>query len=92
MRGRLSPLEATVLQLLGEQWHTRTELQRRLFPGQPPDSVRGAMTYLRERELIVELPRQHGESYWETTELGRQVLADDRAAIAPLYVEGARAW
>lgn len=94
MTGRLSfsPLEEHVLQLLGEQWYTRQELKRLLWPAHTPESVKLAVAYLRDHELIQELPRQGGESYWESTPLGEQVLADWRGGRrSAVYLEGARA-
>jgi hypothetical protein len=93
MTSRLSfsPLEEHVLQLLGEQWYTRQELKRKLFPAHPPETVNRAIIYLRDHELILELPRK-GESYWEATPLGEQVLADWRGSRrSAVYLEGARA-
>jgi hypothetical protein len=86
-----SPIEELVLALLGEQWYTRQELKRKLFPEHPPETVTRALDYLRRHELIHELPRHAGESYWESTPLGHQVLADFRRSRQPLYLEGARA-
>lgn len=77
-RPTFSPLEETVLQLLGEQWYTARELKRKLFPEHAPEYVTRAIAYLRQHELVHILPRQHGEDYLESTELGRQVLADHR--------------
>jgi hypothetical protein len=85
-----SPLEEYVLQLLGEQWHTRLEVKRKLWPAHTPEAVNLAFTYLKRHDLILELPRPHGDSYWEQTPLGAQVLADQRRSRSPLHVEGAR--
>lgn len=85
-----SPLEELVLQLLGEQWYTRQEVKRKLFPEHSPETVKNAFSYLRDRELIVELPRPHGEPYWEQTQLGAQTLADFRRSRSALYLEGSR--
>jgi hypothetical protein len=87
---RFSPLEETVLQLLGEQWFTRHEVKRHLWPSHTPESVNAAFAYLKSHHLIHELPRPHGESYWESTPLGHQVLGDFRRSRSPLYLEGAR--
>jgi hypothetical protein len=89
-RLRFSPLEETVLQLLGEQWYTLGELKQKLFPEHAPQYVKSAVNYLRDHELVVQLPREHSEPYLESTELGRQVLADYRRARTPLHADTCR--
>ena len=83
-----SPLEETVLQLLGEQWYTMQELKRNLFPEHAPESVKAAVAYLRRHQLVQPLEREHGEPYLEQTPLGAQVLADFRRSRTPLSLEG----
>ncbi len=83
-RPKFSPLEELVLQLCGEQWYTRQELKRKVWPEHSPEYVKRAIAYLLRQELIQELPRQHGEAYLEATQLGREILADVRRARRPL--------
>jgi hypothetical protein len=90
-RRRFSPLEEYVLQLLGEQWYTKEELKRKVWPTHSPEVVNLAVAYLKRHELVVQIERGRGEPYLESTQLGIQVLADVRRARTPMHLEGAYA-
>jgi hypothetical protein len=87
---RFSPLEERVLELLGEQWHTLEELKRLLFPEHAPERVKSAVAFLRRKQLVQLLERDHGQPFLEQTPLGAEVLADYRASQRPLHMEGLR--
>lgn len=72
----LSPLEQKVLGFISAEWLRLEEIQSKLFPGEPPDSVRRAVAWLRAKELIAVLDAPHGQPLYEATELGQQLLRD----------------
>lgn len=73
-----SPVEEGVLALLGERWWTLEELQEYLFDEWPPTAVAAALAYLRRQRLAQALERRYGVPYFESTELGKRVLAEHR--------------
>ncbi|HWY91086.1 MAG TPA: hypothetical protein VNY31_10480 [Solirubrobacteraceae bacterium] len=74
----LSPLEETVLNLIGAHWWTLEELQTMLSPEYCPEAVKTAIAYLRRRCLLSILQRRYGQPFYEQTALGFQTLCVQR--------------
>ena len=75
-----SPIEENVLAALGAQWSTVEELQRQFYPEDSPEVVRRAVEYLKRRELVTAIERQHGQPILEQTGVGFHALCVHRRA------------
>jgi hypothetical protein len=75
---RFSPLEETVLAMVGEHWMSPEELIEQLYPQFSPESVRSAISYLKRKALIARLERRYGTPLYEQTPLGLHILGEFR--------------
>lgn len=79
---RFSPVEETVLSMIGEHWSSYEELRQQLFPEYSPESIKSALEYLKSKALIAALDRRYGTPIYEQTELGQHILREYRAGVA----------
>jgi len=77
-----SPIEEGVLAAVGAEWSTVEELQKRFYPGSSPEVVRRAVEYLKRKELVASIERQHGQPILEQTPVGFHALCACRRARA----------
>ena len=77
-----SPIEEKVLAALGAQWSTVEELQKQFYPENSPEVVRRAVEYLKSKELVTPIQRQHGQPILEQTGIGFHALCVHRRARA----------
>jgi len=75
-----SPIEEDVLTAIGAEWCTVEELQKLFYPENSPEVVRRAVEYLKRKELITRIERQHGQPLLEQTSVGFHALCVRRRA------------